>query len=110
MIIRIRNVRLHLEWDWPSQYHEWWTDWIFQASRSYINKERLYILVMFGFGFSLWILITEDQRIEEETKLIKQLEASYPDDCESLEYKIHHTKVCDAYWRRSRLWEKRETT
>lgn len=54
-------------------------------------------------------------RIEEETKLIKDLESSYPKydlvnkwSKNNLEYHRHHTKVRDTYWRRRILIAKLE--
>lgn len=49
-----------------------------------------------------------ETKIEEETKLIKELESSYPKYDDSVSkwhennngYYTHHTKVRDAYWRR----------
>jgi len=52
---------------------------------------------------------TLDQQIEEQTKLIEELENSYPElvgkmySDENYKWHIHHTKVRDAYWKRRML-------
>lgn len=46
--------------------------------------------------------------IEAETKLIAELESSYPKEFKSLEWYQHHTKCRDAYWRRRMLIAERD--
>ena len=45
--------------------------------------------------------------IAEQTKLIKELEASYP-PYGTPDFEIHHIKVRDAYWSRRMMIAKRD--
>ncbi len=60
--------------------------------------------------------MTFDEKIENETQLIKELESSYPKlhndvhfyDRKNTPWHIHDTKIRDAYWRRRMFITKRD--